>query len=44
MFGINQQKKLQQIPINPISGDYLENGIVYWFKIHRKMLSLVKTK
>ena len=25
-------KKLQQIPINPISGDYLENGIIYWFK------------
>ncbi|MEG0367940.1 MAG: transglycosylase domain-containing protein, partial [Coprobacillus sp.] len=24
--------KLQQIPINPISGEYQENGIVYWFK------------
>ncbi|MEG0548962.1 MAG: transglycosylase domain-containing protein, partial [Coprobacillus sp.] len=24
--------KLQQIPINPISGEYQENGIIYWFK------------
>lgn len=24
--------KLQQIPINPITGDFQENGIVYWFK------------
>ena len=23
---------LQQIPINPISGEYQENGLVYWFK------------
>ena len=25
-------EKLQQIPINPISGEYQENGVVYWFK------------
>ena len=24
--------KLQQIPINPITGDFQENGLVYWFK------------
>lgn len=24
--------KLQQIPINPITGDFRENGLVYWFK------------
>lgn len=25
-------KHLQKIPIDPISGDYQENGLVYWFK------------
>lgn len=24
--------KLQQIPIHPITGDYQENGLIYWFK------------
>lgn len=24
--------KLQQIPINPITGDFQENGLVYWFR------------
>lgn len=24
--------KLQQIPINPITGDFQENGLVFWFK------------
>lgn len=24
--------QIQQIPINPLSGEYQENGIVYWFK------------
>ncbi len=24
--------KIQQIPINPLTGDYQENGLVYWFK------------
>ena len=25
-------KQIQQIPINPITGDYDEKGIIYWFK------------
>lgn len=25
-------EKIQQIPINPLTGDYQENGTVYWFK------------
>ena len=25
-------KNIQQIPINPLTGDYQENGTVYWFK------------
>ena len=24
--------ELKKIPINPLTGDYQENGLVYWFK------------
>lgn len=29
--------QIQQIPINPLTGDYQENGTVYWFKANNSL-------